>query len=212
MSLTDLAPVSSSISNTMRRRRHLERRSEGHAALATLVDVILRLFEFVANEFELRGAREIVDRKHRAENRLQAFVQPSAGRLIDHQELVIGRLLNLDEVRHLGDFLICPKNLRTRLRPVNVCCVCAIVASHFAAQTFPTWVRWRHLPECDGHRPRVEFQIVQATVQANCKGRSLGLTASELQAAENPAPNLKTQNDARGAGGALPSKPNPTAC
>src|SRR4051812_32904603 len=27
--------------------------------------------------------------------------------------------------------LICPKNLRTRLRPVNVCC--AIVASHFAA-------------------------------------------------------------------------------
>src|ERR1700719_2734848 len=28
--------------------------------------------------------------------------------------------------------LICPKNLRTRLRPVNVCC--AIVASHFVAR------------------------------------------------------------------------------
>src|ERR1700675_4827915 len=27
--------------------------------------------------------------------------------------------------------LMCPKNLRTRLRPVNVCC--AIVASHFVA-------------------------------------------------------------------------------
>src|SRR6185437_14402581 len=27
---------------------------------------------------------------------------------------------------------ICPKNLRTRLRPVNVCC--AIVASHFVAR------------------------------------------------------------------------------
>jgi hypothetical protein len=28
--------------------------------------------------------------------------------------------------------LMCPKNLRTRLRPVNVCC--AIVASHFVAR------------------------------------------------------------------------------
>jgi hypothetical protein len=28
--------------------------------------------------------------------------------------------------------LICPKNLRTRLRPVNVCC--AIVASRFVAR------------------------------------------------------------------------------
>src|SRR5258708_12584917 len=35
--------------------------------------------------------------------------------------------------------LMCPKNLRTRLRPVNVCC--AIVASHFVAldgRTFPS--------------------------------------------------------------------------
>src|SRR6202011_2465905 len=52
-----------------------------------------------------RRAREIRDRKYRAEYRLQAFVQPSADRLIDHQKLVIGRLLNLDEVRHLCDFL-----------------------------------------------------------------------------------------------------------
>src|SRR5207344_3003927 len=38
-------------------------------------------------------------------NGLQAFVRPPALRLLDQQELVIGRLLNLDEVRHLCDFL-----------------------------------------------------------------------------------------------------------
>jgi hypothetical protein len=38
----------------------------------------------------------------------------AALRLVDHQELVVGRLLNLDEVRHLGHFLILPKNLRMR--------------------------------------------------------------------------------------------------
>ena len=86
-------------------QRHLQRRSIGHAALAALVDVVFRRLEFVADEFQHRGAGEIRDRKHRPEHRLQALVQPPADRLVDHQELVVGRLLNLDEVRHLGDFL-----------------------------------------------------------------------------------------------------------
>ena len=46
--------------------------------------------------------------------------------------------------------LMCPKNLRTRLRPVNVCC--AIVASHFVAP------EGRTFPKRDCHRPRVEFR------------------------------------------------------
>ena len=86
-------------------QRHLQRRGIGHAALAALVDVVFRRLEFVADEFQHRGAGEIRDRKHRPEHRLQALVQPAADGFIDHQELVIGRLLNLDEVRHLRDFL-----------------------------------------------------------------------------------------------------------
>ena len=40
-------------------QRHLQRRSIGHAALAALVDVVFRRLEFVADEFQHRGAREI---------------------------------------------------------------------------------------------------------------------------------------------------------
>ncbi len=92
-------------------QRHLQRRGVGHAALAALIDVILRRLEFVAHEFQHRGVGEIRDREYRTEYRLQAFVQPPADGFVDHQELVIGCLLNLDEVRHLGDFLDMPEEL-----------------------------------------------------------------------------------------------------
>src|SRR6476620_2985530 len=45
--------------------------------------------------------------------------------------------------------LMCPKNLRTRLRPVNVCC--AIVASHFVARS------GRAVQDAAAAAPRVEF-------------------------------------------------------
>jgi hypothetical protein len=63
---------------------------------------------------------KVGNRENGLEDGLQAFFGPAALRLIDHQELVVGRLLNLDEVRHLGDFLIFPKNLRMRFRPISV--------------------------------------------------------------------------------------------
>ena len=85
-------------------QRHLERRSVGHAALAALVDVVFRRLEFVFDEFQHRGGRKIRDREHRLEDGLQALVGPAAVRLHHQQELVVGRLLNLDEVRHLRDF------------------------------------------------------------------------------------------------------------
>ena len=50
----------------------------------------------------------------------------------------------------------------------------------------------------------LNFKIAQA--------KRPGLTASEPQEAGNPVPNLKTQNDVRGADGALPVKTNSTAC
>ena len=92
-------------------QRHLERRGIGHAALAALVDVVFRRIEFVSDEFELRGVGKIGDRKHRLEHGLQALVGPPAVRLLHQQELVVGCLLNLDEVRHLCDFLDFPEKL-----------------------------------------------------------------------------------------------------
>ena len=85
-------------------QRHLERRGVGHAALAALVDVVFRRLEFVFDEFQHRGVGKVGNREHRLEDGLQALVGPAALRLHHQQELVVGRLLNLNEVRHLRDF------------------------------------------------------------------------------------------------------------
>ena len=160
-------------------QRHLQRRRIGHAALAALVDVVFRRLEFVADEFQHRGAREVGDRKHRAEHRLQPLVQPAARRLIDHQELVIGRLLNLDQVRHLCDFLDVSEEL----------------ANAFA--TGECLLRHRglsfrrpggaNLPKRDWHRPRVEFRFVP-----------IPEPGFQDLSPESRHRTFKTQNDARG--------------
>ena len=85
-------------------QRHLERRSVGHAALAALVDVVLRRLVFVLDELELRGLGEIGDREHRLEHRLQTLARTAALRRVHHEELVVGGLLHLDQVRHRADF------------------------------------------------------------------------------------------------------------
>ena len=92
-------------------QRHLERRGIGHAALAALVDVIFRRLEFVLDEFELGRIGKIGNRKYRFENGLKPLVGTAAHRLLHQQELVVGCLLNLDEVRHLRHFLNCPEKL-----------------------------------------------------------------------------------------------------
>src|SRR4051794_4289511 len=94
---------------------HLQRRSERHAALTAFVNVVFRRLEFVADEVELRGVRKIPDREDRLEHALQALVGPAAYRFLHQQELVVGRLLNLDEVRHLRDFLDFPEKLTNAL-------------------------------------------------------------------------------------------------
>ena len=85
-------------------QRHFERRSEGHAAGAALVDIELRLFELVLDEFEQRRAGEVRHREHGLEDRLQPLVGAAALRRVDQQELVVGGLLHLDQVRHFRDF------------------------------------------------------------------------------------------------------------
>ncbi len=86
-------------------QRHLERGRIGHAPLPALVDIVFGRLELVLDEFKHRGVGKIRDREHGFEHRLQALVGPAADRLAHQQELVVGRLLNLDEVRHLRDFL-----------------------------------------------------------------------------------------------------------
>ena len=85
-------------------QRHFQRRCVSHAALAALVDVVFRRFEFVFDEFQHRRVGEVRNREHRFEHGLEALVAAAALRLQHHQELVVGRLLNLNEVRHLRDF------------------------------------------------------------------------------------------------------------
>src|SRR6516164_1077855 len=83
----------------------LERRGIGHAALSALINVVFRRLEFVFDEFQHRRVGEIRNREDRLEDGLEAFIGPAASRLLYQQELVVGRLLNLNEVRHLRDFL-----------------------------------------------------------------------------------------------------------
>ena len=85
-------------------QRHLERRSVGHAALAAFVDVVFRLFEFEFHEFEQSGIGEVRNRKNRFEHGLQPLVGTPPLGLLDEQKLIVGRLLNLDQVGHLRDF------------------------------------------------------------------------------------------------------------
>src|SRR5260370_28116207 len=87
-----------------------------------------------------------------ADSRLQAFVQPPVDRLVDHQKLVIGRLLNLDEVRHLRDFLDVSEEL------ANAFATGECLLRHRG-------LSFRHpsranLPKRDWHRPRVEFRHI----------------------------------------------------
>ena len=115
MSLTERAWVSGIDVEHDEAQRHLERRGVGHAALAALVDVVFRRLVFVFYEFELRGLREIRDREHRLEDRLQALVRTTALRRVHEQELIVGGLLHLDQVRHFADFLDVAKDLANTL-------------------------------------------------------------------------------------------------
>ena len=67
--------------------RHLDRRRERHAALAALVDVVLRRLEVVGDEHELARAVEVLDREHRPEHGLEPDLFPLVGRDVHLEEL-----------------------------------------------------------------------------------------------------------------------------
>ena len=83
----------------------LDRRRERHAALAALVDVVLRLLEVVRDELERGGLREILDREDALEHALQADVLALVERDVDLEELVVATLLDVDQVRDLDDLV-----------------------------------------------------------------------------------------------------------
>src|SRR5690606_21234356 len=85
-------------------QRHLQRRSERHVALPAFVDVVFGLLEFVAHELQGGRVGEIRDRENRLEDGLQPLFLAAALWLVHEEELVIGGLLDLDEIRHLRDF------------------------------------------------------------------------------------------------------------
>ena len=96
-------------------QRHLERRGVGHAALAALVDIVLRRLVLVFDELEMGGVGEVLDREHRLEHRLQSLGRTPAFRRVHQQKLIVRSLLDLDQVRHLADFLDVPENLANAL-------------------------------------------------------------------------------------------------
>ncbi len=82
----------------------LQRRGIGHVALLAFFDVELRLLEFVGDVFKHGAIGKIADRKHRLEHSLQTFLDALVGACIFLQELIVGALLHLDQVRHRPGF------------------------------------------------------------------------------------------------------------
>ena len=83
---------------------HFQRRGIGHVALDALFHIVFGRFELVGHEFEHGALGEILDREDRLEDRLQPLVETFARAHVLHQELLVGMLLHLDEVRHLQGF------------------------------------------------------------------------------------------------------------
>ena len=191
MSLTDLRLGLGIDVEYDQAQRHLQRRSVGHAALAALVDVVLRRFVLVFDELELRGLGEIGDREHRLEHRLQTLARTTALRRVHHEELVVGGLLHLDQVRHRADFPDVAKDFANPfaagecLRHVAPQSVLAAVT-----ETASPLVQRRRSGSADLVGP------IGAGILISRPRRDLGLPAGR----ENPASKTQSRSHTRNAG------------
>ena len=72
-----------------------------------------------SNSYLTNSSIEVLEKSEIGNTDLKTACRPSSGRppsgSVDQQELVVGRLLNLDEVRHLCDFLDFPEKLANAL-------------------------------------------------------------------------------------------------
>src|SRR5579864_2657821 len=96
-------------------QRHLQRRGKGDATLLTLFDVVLRLLELVAHEFEARAVGEVADGKDRLEYLFEANTGAALRRHVHLQEMIVRAFLHLDEVGHRRDFGNAPEVLADAL-------------------------------------------------------------------------------------------------
>src|SRR6266542_3052555 len=87
----------------------LERRCVRHAALMAFLDVVLRRPERVPHELEGGGLVEVLDRKHRLEDALKPGVFASLRGRLGLKKLVVGALLDIDQVRNVDDPLDLPE-------------------------------------------------------------------------------------------------------
>ncbi len=81
-------------------QRHLQGSRKRGAALLTFVDVVFRRLELVLHEFQGAAFGEIGNRENRLENFLQTGIRTVFRLDLALQKLLVGSLLNLDEVRH----------------------------------------------------------------------------------------------------------------
>ena len=72
--------------------------------MAALFHVVLRRFELIGDELEFALTGEVLDRENRLERALNAFAIQRLVAVAGPQEQVIGRFLNLDQVRHFQNF------------------------------------------------------------------------------------------------------------
>ncbi len=81
----------------------LERDREGHPAVVALLDRVLGIAEVVAVELQRGVPVVVLDREDRLEDRLQPVLVAPLGRDLLLEKLLVGLLLDLDEVRDLDD-------------------------------------------------------------------------------------------------------------
>ena len=87
-----------------RQQCYTQRCGKSHASLATLFGIVFRLLKLVRNEFKSCAFRKIFNRKDALENFLKTCIVPLLLRGPGLQKLIVGILLNLDEVRERSDF------------------------------------------------------------------------------------------------------------
>ena len=83
--------------------RDLQRRGVGHAALVTLLDVVLRRAKGETDELQRGGFVEVLDREDGFEDTLEPELLAALGRGIGLEELVVGSLLNVDQIGNVDD-------------------------------------------------------------------------------------------------------------
>src|SRR4029453_11379545 len=103
-------------------QRDLQRDREGHPAVVAFLDRVLRLTEVVRVELEQRVVVVVGNREHRFKHPLQAGLLAPLRRDVLLQEVLVGPLLYLDQIRDLDDRRDLAEILATAVPTLNGSC------------------------------------------------------------------------------------------